>query len=164
MPAVIARAIAILIGYHAKLFPNLYFSLAQEFVVTSVEQKIGGDHSSSRKGILMSNKTTALFACLVILTGCGTVPRSTGALPVGPDTYRIMARAPMGNSLESQKMAFIEAGSYCESMGRRVLVTNTRDPRDMSGYEITFRCLNAGDPDLVRPNLQKTPDTVIQVR
>jgi hypothetical protein len=112
----------------------------------------------------MSIKTAAVLACLVVLAGCGTVPKSTGALPVGPDTYRIMARAPMGNSLESQKMAFSEAASYCEGLGRRVLVTSTLDPRDMTGYEITFRCLKEGDPDLVRPNLQRSPDTVIQVR
>ncbi len=108
-------------------------------------------------------KTIIAVASIAMLAGCGTVAKSTGAMQVGPDTYRIMARASVGNQMESQKMAFSEANSHCSSLGRKMVTTNTRSTQ-YEGYELTFRCLKDGDPDLVRPVMQKAPDTVIQVK
>ena len=110
-----------------------------------------------KKRILIASMAIALLA------GCGTVARSSGAMQIGPDTYRIMARAPMGNQLGSQQMAFSEANGFCTTMGKKMVTTNTKST-ELEGYEVTFRCLRDGDPDLVRPILQKAPDTVIQVR
>ena len=108
-------------------------------------------------------KKTIALAVIVVLTGCGTVPRSSGAMQIGPDTYRIMARASMASQVESQKMAFSEANGHCSSLGKKMVTTNTKST-ELEGYEVTFRCLKDGDPDLVRPVLQKAPDTVIQVK
>ena len=105
----------------------------------------------------------ALSFATVLVSGCGTVARSSGAMQVGPDTFRVMARASLGSKLESQKMAFGEANSYCGSIGRKMVTTNTQST-EYDGFSVTFRCLKDGDPDLVRPTLQKEPDTVIQLK
>lgn len=111
-------------------------------------------------------KTASVLISLLSLTlgACGTVPRSSGAMQLGPDTYRISARASMGNSTESQKMALLEAKEYCISMKREMVVIATDLDKNFGPFEVTFRCLNAGDPDLVRPTLEKAPDTVIRVK
>ena len=100
---------------------------------------------------------------LTFLEGCGAVARSSGAMQIGPDTYRIMARASMANQLGSQQMAFSEANMFCNSHGKKMVTTNTKST-ELEGYEVTFRCLKDGDPDLIRPSLQRAPDTVIQVK
>ncbi len=106
----------------------------------------------------------AIAALTALVAGCGTVARSSGAMPIGPDTFKLTARAAMGSMVESQKMAFSEANTHCQSLGKNLLTTATSSNGDRGTYEVTFRCLNAGDPDLVRPNLQRAPDTVIQTR
>ncbi len=108
-------------------------------------------------------KKIFVLTMIAALAGCGAVAKSSGAMQVGPDTYRIMARASMANQAESQRMAFGEANGYCSSLGKKMVTTNTRST-EYDGYEVTFRCLKDGDPDLVRPVLQKAPDTVIQVK
>jgi hypothetical protein len=103
------------------------------------------------------------ISTLALLGGCGTVARSSGAMQIGPDTYRIMARASMANQMGSQQMAFSEANVFCNSQNKKMVTTNTKST-ELEGYEVTFRCLKDGDPDLVRPILQRAPDTVIQVK
>ncbi len=112
----------------------------------------------------MTNYRGRLLLLLsIVLTACGTVPRSSGAMQLGPDTYRISARASMANKMESQKMAFSESRAYCLSLKREMVVIAT-DYEETGPYEVTFRCLLAGDVDLVRPTLEKTPNTVIQLK
>ena len=93
-------------------------------------------------------KNIFFLTLIAALAGCGTVARSSGAMQIGPDTYRIMARASMANQMESQKMAFGEANGYCSSVGKKMVTTNTKST-EFDGYEVTFRCLKDGDPDLV---------------
>jgi len=70
----------------------------------------------------------------------------------------------MGSESESQKMAVMEGQQHCKSIGREFMVVGTKVLKDYGGYEVTFRCLTANDPELRRPNLEKAPDTVIRVR
>lgn len=98
------------------------------------------------------------------LVGCGTVPSTSGVLPLGPDTYRISARASMGAEAQSQKMAVLEGQQHCKTVNREFMVIGTKVLKANGGYEVTFRCLMAGDPELARPNLEKVPDSVIQIR
>lgn len=100
----------------------------------------------------------------LVLAGCGTVPSSSGVLPLGPDTYRISARASMGAESASQKMAVLEGQQHCKSIGREFMVTGTKVLKANGGYEVTFRCLLLNDPELRRPNLERAPDSVIQIR
>ena len=100
-----------------------------------------------------------------LLAGCGLVPRSTGPMTLGPDTYRIVAGAPGLPPESGQKQALEEAGKHCSSIGRQLLVTGTSAPQRSYGqFEVTYRCLLAGDPELQRPNLKPTPNTVIQLQ
>lgn len=105
-----------------------------------------------------------LILVSLALFGCGTVPSSSGVLPLGPDTYRISARASMGAESQSQKMAVLEGHQHCKSINREFIVTGTKVLKANGGYEITFRCLLANDPELTRPNLERVPDSVIQIR
>jgi hypothetical protein len=109
-------------------------------------------------------KLIAIFLLSAGLVGCGTVPNSSGTLQVGPDTYRVVARAPLGEVLGSQRMAFNEANAFCSSMQKHMVSISTSIPAHMAGYELTFRCLSTGDPNLVRPTLQRAPDKVIELR
>lgn len=63
---------------------------------------------------------------------------------------------------------FREANSFCAARGRQMQPVNVRS-RDGSfsnfaQSSVQFRCLDAGDPELRRPNLQRSPDIVIQSR
>lgn len=106
----------------------------------------------------------ALVVAAAVMSGCGTVARSSGAMQVGPDTYKLTARAPMGVMIDSQKMAFTEANAHCASMAKQLMTTATSASSARGTYEVTYRCLNAGDPDLARPNLIRTPDVLIESR
>lgn len=101
----------------------------------------------------------------LVLSACGTIATSTGPMEIGPDTWRIAAKDGMKGAAGGQKMALAEANSHCQGMQRQIVVTATqqRDP-PYGAFEITYRCLKAGDADLVRPNLMKAPDTVIQIK
>lgn len=105
-------------------------------------------------------------AALALLAGCAT---STGAIPIGKDTYMIAIggkTTASGGKLKAQ--AFQEATAYCSSQGKQMQVVNTQQS-DMSfgrdpSAEVQFMCLSDGDADLSRPKLQKSPDSVIEIR
>ena len=76
---------------------------------------------------------------------------------------QILARASLAGAGQSQKMAFDEANEYCGTMGREMMTIGAQ-ANEYAGYQVTFRCLNSGDPELKRPNLETRPDVVIQDR
>ena len=96
------------------------------------------------------------FLCLVLaaasVAGCAS---SSGALSLGPDTYRISAsRHNMaGGAPSAESDALTQAQAHCKSLGRELLVVNTTVGFDRPHYTFmaTFRCLKQGDPALVRP-------------
>lgn len=108
----------------------------------------------------------AAIGAVLVVAGCGAIPKSSGVMQLGPDTYRVAARGSSANVMESQKMALTEAQSYCMSAGKELMTIGTRQLVEVGGgpFEVTFRCLRVGDQDLYRPNLQPTPDTIIQVK
>ena len=73
--------------------------------------------------------------------------------------------------LGNMKAEIIGEGSrYCAGLGKQFQIVSTHEtqpPYILGNYprsEIQFMCLVAGDPELQRPRLQKTPDTVIEMR
>lgn len=108
-----------------------------------------------------------MFSALAaaFMTACGTIPSSSGVMQLGPDTYRVAARGPLGAVQKSQQIAFSEANSHCKILGRSIIVIGTRMIEEVGGgpYEVTFRCLMAGDEELVRPMLTPVPDKTIQI-
>jgi hypothetical protein len=103
-------------------------------------------------------------ATVCLLISCGLVPRSTGVMPLGPDTWRVAARSSGGNSTDSQKMAMDEALTYCKGLGKQLLVIGTKREQYGGPFEVSFRCLQSGDPELQRPVLERSPDAVIKVQ
>jgi hypothetical protein len=106
---------------------------------------------------------------VVTLTACAA---STGILPAGPDTYTVTERlAPIrGGGTEAQRVAMTEANAFCEKQGRRFLPLSMNDagsltnPYGPTGYTVTFRCLAPGDPELARPQFERTPNMIIEQR
>lgn len=70
----------------------------------------------------------------------------------------------MAKADESQRMALAEANSYCAQLNSQIMVTSIDRPDQFGPTDVTFRCLKPGDPELVRPNIERAPDTVIKVK
>jgi|YNPBryunderm2012_1023409.scaffolds.fasta_scaffold20020_1 hypothetical protein len=117
-------------------------------------------------GVLMKARLW-LFGVLAALTAC---VGSTEIVPVGPDTYTVSASAASerGGAAGARIRAIKEAGRYCTSIGRELLVTNiTTRTIGLFGdgsSDIIFRCLPPGDPDLRCPDLRALPNVVIENR
>jgi len=66
--------------------------------------------------------------------------------------------------------AFREANKYCMSQNKHVRVVNSvqsSPPYVLGNFpraEIQFMCLDKADVELTRPKMQKSPETVIEVR
>jgi hypothetical protein len=113
----------------------------------------------------MMNRFITLPLIAAVLTACGTIATSTGPMGIGPDTWRIAAKDGMKGAAGGQRMALSEANAHCQGMSRQILVTATRQLDPPHGaFEVTYRCLKNGDIDLVRPDLQQAPNTIIQVK
>lgn len=105
----------------------------------------------------------------VAVAGCAS---HTGVVSIGPDTFMIAKQAATGFSglgnLKAEIMA--EGSAHCRQLGREFQIVSTdetRPPYILGNYpraEVQFMCLNRGDPQLIRPRLEHTPNTVIQVR
>jgi hypothetical protein len=91
---------------------------------------------------------------------------------MGKDTYMIAKQQATGfPGLGNMKAEIIgEASRYCASISKQFQVVSTHEtqpPYVLGNYpraEIQFMCLSEGDRELQRPRLQKTPDTVIEIR
>ena len=66
--------------------------------------------------------------------------------------------------------AFNEANQYCLKQNKftRVVSTSESSPPYVLGNfpraEVQFMCLDKSDAELTRPKMQKTPNTIIEVR
>jgi len=114
-------------------------------------------------------KATGIAVVLVALTACAS---HTGVVSMGRDTYMIAKQQATGfPGLGNMKAEIIgEASTHCAGLGKELQVVSTQEtqpPYILGNYprsEIQFMCLSAGDRELQRPKLQRTPDTVIEVR
>lgn len=105
-----------------------------------------------------------LIATIFAIVGCAS---TSNVLPIGPDTYRVIASRDnfRGGAAGAQEAALQSAQQHCLSINKELVVTNTSSsitPPHHNNFTVTFRCLNKGDPDLKRPNLQKSPDVLIK--
>lgn len=110
---------------------------------------------------------------LLVLAGIGLIGGCAVAHDVaklGPDTYTVSANAApaRGGASGARSLAVNAAGAYCERMSREVLVTNisgqTTNVYGAGSVDVTFRCLQPGDPQLQRPTHEKAPDVIVQNR
>jgi hypothetical protein len=111
-------------------------------------------------------KYILMSSIAIMLAGCA----STGVVPIGQDTFMISKQGAGGfvsvGSLKAD--IFQEASAYCISKKQTFQVVNTRDQPAGFGRppeaEVQFMCLNDNDPEIRRPKLQKTADSVIEIR
>lgn len=114
----------------------------------------------------MQNLAVSICA-LVLLSACA---QSSGVLKLGPDTYTVSVHAAPARGGESgaRNLALSEANVHCQSQGREIFVTNLGSGRSThlpgGTVEVTFRCLEKGDPELQRPTFRKAPDITIEDR
>lgn len=102
------------------------------------------------------------FVAGSITVGCGS---TGGVMPMGPDTFNVSAsKHYTSGGAEAKSNALLAANAHCASLGKEILVTNTSSSYAAPFYNssITFRCLSKNDPELSRPNFQKSPDVVIE--
>lgn len=101
----------------------------------------------------------------VFLAGC----TSSGVIPMGPDTYTISTYHDY-SSTGAKAMAYKEANEYCNSMGKQIMtIRNSQGHQRVSGiptshFDLEFRCLSEGDPDLYRPTMENEADITIEHR
>lgn len=111
-------------------------------------------------------------AAALIVSGCGaaSVLYPASVQPLGPDTFAVSAeidRRDFSPGLPGAQSKALEAAkSTCDKLGKQLLVKSTENAASGHAihYSATFRCLNAGDPELTRPDLERVPDVVVQDR
>lgn len=110
-------------------------------------------------------KTIVSITVVVLLAGC-----ASGPVPTGPDSYMLSAKSyALGASVGDAKAnAFREANAFCGQQGKSFMVQGGTDRPGFPGRfpeaEVHFMCLSKGDRDLQRPNLQPTPNTVVEIK
>src|ERR1700754_2913292 len=90
---------------------------------------------------------------------CAIAACADAARPVaiGPDTYSIsaMASSSRGGGAGARAIALRDAGGFCQTQGRQILVTNMESATTTAFGDgtssVTFRCLQEDDPELRRP-------------
>ena len=113
-----------------------------------------------------------LAGIVVASLSIGACASHTGIVEMGQDTYMIAKQQATGfPGLGNMKAEIIgEASRHCAGLGKKIQIVSTHEtqpPYILGNYprsEIQFMCLSDGDRDLNRPQLQKEPDTVIEVR
>ena len=112
-------------------------------------------------------KMLVSLSTLSLLSACA---QSSGVLKLGPDTYTVSVHAAPARGGESgaRNLALTEANEHCQSQSREILVTNLNSGRSTHfpgcTVEVTFRCLEKGDPELQRPTFRRAPDITIEDR
>jgi hypothetical protein len=94
----------------------------------------------------------------------GCVSYSSGVLTMGPDTFAVSVDS--GRASQAEKKALQEAQNYCNSVGKKIVVTNTNLSSSYGtfNFNVTFRCLSPDDPEYVRPVYKKPADVEVEVK
>ncbi|OUR62081.1 hypothetical protein A9Q74_06435 [Colwellia sp. 39_35_sub15_T18] len=110
-------------------------------------------------------KKIIFFITVVLISGC----TSSGVIKMGPDTYSISTYHDY-SSTGAKQMAYKEANQQCLKLGKEIMTVRTNQSSQRvvgiptSNFDLEFRCLSKGDPDLYRPTLKKEADIVIDNR
>jgi len=98
----------------------------------------------------MFNKVTLFFAAItvVLVSGCGSFPQSTGIMQMSPETYKIVYRSAFGRGIKSQGDAMEMVKSFCDEKHLQVQIISSRTLGLMNGdsdlegsFEAQFRCV-----------------------
>jgi putative hemolysin len=93
------------------------------------------------------------LSAVALVSGCAV--KTSGVKKIGPDTYTVSADHL--NASKAKASVLEQAGVYCANQGQEVLVTKTLKRQQMKYfYDVTFLCLDKGDPRLVSPEYETT--------
>lgn len=116
----------------------------------------------------MSNlnvKKLLLSLASLSILGCS----SSGPVPMGKDTY-LITKEGIGSLISAASLKadlYKEANAFCHSEGKefqpiRENAIESIQGKNGSSAEVQFRCLPKGDSEIQRPNIQRSPDIVIE--
>ncbi|WP_428554677.1 hypothetical protein [Pseudomonas edaphica] len=105
---------------------------------------------------------------MVLVTAMLTACADSGPIKVGPDTYTISTRVPLGGPASAKGHALKEANQFCESQGREILLDHMQSSEcalhgGCGEAEIFFFCLAKGDPQLKRQKYSPDPTQKIEI-
>lgn len=108
----------------------------------------------------------------VLTATLGACASHTGVVAMGKDTFMIAKQQATGfPGLGNMKAEIIaEGSSYCASQGKEFQLVNsseTKPPYILGNYprsEIQFMCLVINDSEYGRPRMERSPDTVIELK
>jgi hypothetical protein len=113
----------------------------------------------------MRIKIGGMICAMIALGAC---EQSTGVLPMGPDTYSIATSSELGGVIAAKRTAVSEASAFCTNRGQQMVAMQSHSSvkDDWAGdaighHDFTFRCLNAGDPQLRRPVVGNSQQSLI---
>lgn len=112
-------------------------------------------------------KHLLIIAAAAAIAGCASTSEVT---PVGRDTYMVGSSAYGGHMspTEVKALSFRRANEFCAARGK-VMVPSATQSTGVRGWsplgaEVTFLCVDEGDPANARVQMRKEPDTVIEMR
>ncbi len=89
----------------------------------------------------------------MILFGCGL--KTSGVNNIGGNTFSVSSDGL--NDSETKGLALGQAEAHCDELGQKVLVTQLRKRHKVRYfYDVTFKCLPAGDPQLQNPQYESS--------
>ena len=94
-------------------------------------------------------KLTLLVLVWVVISGCATKPRSSGIMPFGPETYKIIVLSHKGGIIEAETIAIGDAHTHCFSQNKNFMPIQAE--KDRITYHLIFSCLHDNDPALKKP-------------
>lgn len=87
------------------------------------------------------------------MLGCGL--KTSGVNNIGGDTYSVSSDGL--NDSEAKGLALSQAETQCANLGQKVLLTKLRKRHKVRYfYDVTFKCLSAGDPELQNPQYESS--------
>lgn len=108
-----------------------------------------------------------LLLTAIALAACSS---TSGVQRLGPDTYLLSTQVMFGPNKagSSRTAALAQAGEYCAQQGKEILVDDFKTAGHAMSVtgdtQLTFKCLNKGDPDLRRPTYTQPATIVIEDR
>lgn len=113
----------------------------------------------------MIYKTPAVLLTLM-LGGCVS---TSNVLEVGKDTYSISATADgFRDAASARQSAFSSGAEKCNGLGKKFMFLNESIAKTRMDIDTTvtiyFRCLNENDTEYTRPDIEKSPDLIIEKR
>ncbi len=111
-------------------------------------------------------KNILLLGMTLAITGCVS---TSHVLPMGKDTFSVSATSDgFRDAASARNSAFKKATEKCAAMGRNFMfVSESTMPTRMNidtTVTLNFRCLTDNDPQYTRPNIENSPNVIIENR